>query len=99
MHESNIHKSAFCTYEGPYEFLVMPFGLTNNIPMHNESLTWMFILKLVIVFFDDILVYSPTLEIQYNHLDQVLSCLSNAVFFLKYSKCLLLKKGWYIWDI
>lgn len=48
-----------------------------------------FLRKFIIVFFDDILVYSPTLETHYDYLEHVLSCLSNAGFFLKFSKCLL----------
>ena len=90
MHEADAFKTAFRTHDGHFEFLVMPFGLTNAPSTFQSAMNCIFqplLRKSVIVFFDDILVYSPTLETHCDHLDHVLSILKSRLFFVKLSKC------------
>ncbi|XP_042012393.1 uncharacterized protein LOC121760857 [Salvia splendens] len=91
MHSEDIFKTAFRTHDGHFEFLVMPFGLTNAPSTFQAAMNSIFrplLRKSVIVFFDDILVYSPTLETNCTHLEQVLSTLAANIFFVKLSKCI-----------
>ena len=78
MREGDEYKIAFRCHYGHYEFLVMPFGLTNAPATFQSCMNHMFskqLRKHLLVFFDDILVYSRTWEEQLQHLDEVLGIL------------------------
>jgi hypothetical protein len=77
--EHDVAKTAFRTRYGHYEFLVMPFGLTNAPAV--------FIDKSVVVFIDDILVYSNTYLEHEQHFREVLQTLREHRLYAKLSKC------------
>lgn len=84
MDPSNIHKTTFRTHQGHYEFRVMPFGLCNAPSTFHSTMNLLFqpyLRRLGIVFFDDILVYSCTLEDHRSHLEIVFQCLVDNNFF------------------
>lgn len=90
MKQVDEHKATFKTHHGHFQFRVMPFGLTNT-PATFQCLTndifSPFLRKFVLVFFDDILVHSPTLAAHVDHLRQVLSKLREHKLYMKSSKC------------
>lgn len=90
MHDKDVFKTAFRTHDGHFEFLVMPFSLTNAPSMFQAAMNSIFqpmLRRYIIVVFDDILVYSPSIEAHGQHLSAVLTVLQEHSFFVKLCKC------------
>jgi hypothetical protein len=88
--EANIQKTAFVTQYDQYEFTVMPFGLTNAPAFFMNLMNNVFIEELdkfVVVFIDDILIYSKNREDHEHHLRIVLRRLRAHQLYAKLSKC------------
>ena len=88
--ENDVSKTAFRTRYDHYEFLVMPFRLTNALAMLMDLMNRVFssyLNKFVIVFIDDILVYSGSPEKHAEHLRTVLQILRERQLYAKFSKC------------
>ncbi|GKC74231.1 putative reverse transcriptase domain-containing protein [Tanacetum coccineum] len=88
--EQDISKTAFRTRYGHYEFLVMPFGLTNAPAVFMDLMNRVFhefLDKFIIVFIDDILVFSKSKEEHEEHLRTVLQILRQEKLYAKFSKC------------
>nr|GFA37980.1 putative reverse transcriptase domain-containing protein [Tanacetum cinerariifolium] len=88
--EEDVPKTAFRTRYGHYEFQVMPFGLT-NAPVVFMDLTNRvckpYLDKLVIIFIDDILIYSKNEKEHEEHLKANLELLKKEELYAKFSKC------------
>ena len=86
----DVEKSAFKSRYGQYEYVVMPFGVTNAPALFMDYMNRIFrpfLDKFVVVFIDDILIYSRTHEEHAEHLRIVLVVLREKQLFAKLSKC------------
>jgi hypothetical protein len=83
MVETDEEKTAFKTHHGHFQFRVMPFGLTNALATFQcimNSIFSGFIRKFILVFMDDILIYSKSLEEHLEHLTVVFQILTQHKF-------------------
>nr|GFB52992.1 putative reverse transcriptase domain-containing protein [Tanacetum cinerariifolium] len=88
--EEDILRTAFRTRYGHFEFTVMPFGLTNAHAVFMDLMNRvcrLYLDKFVIVFIDDILIYSNSKEEHKVHLKLILELLKKEKLFGKFSKC------------
>ena len=92
---SDRHKTAFVTQGGHYEFNRLPFGLSNapaTFQRLMQATMSEYMLDFVLIYLDDILVFSKTFEEHLDQLDKVLTKLGQAGLTLKTSKCHFLRK-------
>jgi len=96
-----VPKTTFRTRYGHYEFLLLPFGLTNAPAYFMDLMNHVFnpyLDKFVVVFIDDILVYSKLGKEHVEHLRAVLSTLADHKLYAKFKKCdFWIKKGTFPW--
>ena len=88
--DSEEWKTAFCTHYGSYEFQVMHYGLMNAPASFQQFMNEVFKDMLdvsVIVYLDDILVYSKNPDDHIKHITEVLECLHTNDLFIKVNKC------------
>ncbi|KAL5741542.1 hypothetical protein ACOSP7_028274 [Xanthoceras sorbifolium] len=94
MREEDVHKTVFRTHSGLYEYLVVLFGLCNAPSTFQAAMNEIFrphLRRFVLVFFDDILIYSKSMEEHLSHLEIVLEILGHHQFYIKMSKCEFVK--------
>ncbi|GBG92468.1 hypothetical protein CBR_g55547 [Chara braunii] len=86
---SDQHKTAFKTRDGLYEFIVMPFGLTNapaTFQCLMDKVLRHQLNKFVVVYLDDILIFSKSMDEHVKHLEEVLQVLKDAQLHLNLEK-------------
>ncbi|GKC26825.1 putative reverse transcriptase domain-containing protein [Tanacetum coccineum] len=90
LREEDIPKMAFMTRYGHYKFQVMPFGLTNAPAVFIDLMNRVckpYLDKFLIVFIDDILIYSRNEEEHEEHLKQILELFKKEELYANFSKC------------
>lgn len=96
MDPDSIHKTAFVTTTGQFEFLRLPFGLKNSAASFQrlmENVLKDIRAKCCFVYIDDIVVYSENEQEHLQHLDQVFNCLQQAGLTLNLKKCNLVQQS------
>jgi hypothetical protein len=89
VHPTDIPKTALRTYNGHYEYLVMPIGLCNAPSTFQAIINSIFcpyLHKFILVFFYDILIYSPNWIMHLEHVKKEFKVLQHQ-FFVKFNKC------------
>ncbi|GJP80145.1 hypothetical protein CLOP_g10371 [Closterium sp. NIES-67] len=89
MADNSIHKIAFQTRYGSYEYLVMPFGLTNAPATFQAEMNHILcplLEECIVVYLDDILIYSRDMHQHVQHLRRVFDILRRERFYVKLSK-------------
>ncbi len=90
IHPGDEWKKAFITPTGHYDYRVMLYGLANSPSIFQgfmNEVFWEFLHQFVIVYIDDILIYSRNLVEHCNHVEQVLQTLREYHLYLKLEKC------------
>jgi hypothetical protein len=90
MRDTDIPKTCICTRHGSFEFLVMPFGLTNAPSTFQAVMNDVFreyLDDFVMFYVDDILIFSPTEEDHFRHVEFILQRLRQHKIFAKLSNC------------
>jgi Reverse transcriptase (RNA-dependent DNA polymerase) len=90
IHKDSVHKTAFNSRYGHYEWNVLPFGLCNapaTFMTMMQNIFRPYLDQFVIVFLDDILIYSKTREEHARHVGEVLTVLRRHKLYAKRSKC------------
>jgi hypothetical protein len=90
MHPEDVAKTAFHTHHGHFEFMVMAFGLTNAPPTFQALMNGVlqdYLRRFVLIFFDDILIYSSSWSEHLQHVRVVLTALRQHRLAVKQSKC------------
>ncbi|GJT19897.1 putative reverse transcriptase domain-containing protein [Tanacetum coccineum] len=90
VHEEDILKTAFRTRYGHYEFQVMAFSLTNALAVFMDLMNRVckpFLDKFMIVFINDILIYSKNHQVHEEHLKSIIELLKKEELYAKFSKC------------
>ena len=98
--DEDIFKTTFRTRYGHYEFVVMPFGLTNSLTIFMclmNNLLHKYLDKFVVVFIDEILIYSKSKEVHEQHLKIVLQELGNINFMLNLVSVISLRIKYITW--
>ncbi|KAF5465671.1 hypothetical protein F2P56_015653 [Juglans regia] len=88
--ETDVQKTTFRTRYGHYEFLVIPFGLTNALVAFMDLINRVFkdyLDQLVVIFIDDILIYSRSRKEYKDHMRMALTVLREKKLNAKFKKC------------